>query len=188
LVQNAASTSPGDPVLGLAYNTSNLVAYYRQAGTGTLTSIALATLASATAAYSSGGFVQISSTNAPGQYRFDIPNAVLATAGEWNITFSGAPAGTVGNMETHTIKVIVMAFDLFTTTGFTQQQLTESYPTVNTAPTLAQALFLMMQYVAPTNRSISGTVETVLGINGTATAAVCGLNSSTNPTAITRTS
>jgi hypothetical protein len=35
----------------------------------------------ATGAYSSGGFVAVDGTNMPGLYRFDIPNAVFATAG-----------------------------------------------------------------------------------------------------------
>ena len=111
LVQNAASTAAGDPVLGLAYNTTNLTAYYRIPGTGTLTAITLATQ-TVGGAWSSGGFVKIDDTHAPGQYRFDIPNACLASGGECNITFSGAPAGTAGNMATHTLKIIVTAFDL----------------------------------------------------------------------------
>ena len=41
--------------------------------------IALATLAAVTSAWSSGGFIQIDATNMPGWYRFDIPNAALAT-------------------------------------------------------------------------------------------------------------
>ena len=86
VVQNAASTAPGDPILGLAYNTANLVCYYRTGGGGTLTQINLVTQTAA-GAYSSGGFVKIDDTHAPGQYRFDIPNAVLASAGEVSITF-----------------------------------------------------------------------------------------------------
>jgi hypothetical protein len=109
LVQKAAATSPGDPITGLAFNTSSLTAFYKINGTGTLTSITLATQTD-TGAFSSGGFVETSSTNAPGCYRFDIPNACLATAGECTIVFNGA-----ANMATHTIKVIVTAVDLYDT-------------------------------------------------------------------------
>jgi len=115
LVQNAASTAAGDPVLGLTYNTSGLTAYYRLGATGTLTSISLATQ-TVTGAYSSGGFVKIDDTHAPGGYRFDIPAACIATAGECNIWFAGAPAGTAGNMETHQLKIIVTAADLYDAT------------------------------------------------------------------------
>lgn len=107
LVQKAAATSPGDPITGLAYNTSSLTAYYKINGTGTATAITLATQTD-TGAYSSGGFVETSSTNAPGCYRFDIPNACLATAGEVTIVFNGA-----ANMATHSVKVICTAIDLY---------------------------------------------------------------------------
>ena len=89
LVQKAAATSPGDPITGLAFNTSSLTAYYRIPTTGALTAITLATQ-TVTGAYSSGGLVEVSSTNAPGSYRFDPPNAVLATAGVTAVVFNGA--------------------------------------------------------------------------------------------------
>lgn len=109
LVQKSAATSPGDPITGLAYNTASLTAYYRLGATGTLTAITLATQ-TVGGAYSSGGFVEISATNAPGQYRFDIPNACIASAGFCAITFTGA-----ANMATHTINIIVTAVDLYDT-------------------------------------------------------------------------
>lgn len=178
LVQNAASTAAGDPVLGLAYNTSGIQAYYRIPPTGTLTSIALATQ-TVGGAYSSGGVVQISSTNAPGQYRFDIPNACLASVGECNITFSGTPAGTAGNMETHTLKIIVMAFDLFTWA--------ESYAASGAFPASpAQLLAMLLARQFPTSRSVSGTTETVTHLDGSTTAATFTLNSASNPTSIVR--
>lgn len=187
LVQNAASTAAGDPVLGLAFNTSLLVCYYRIPPTGTLTSISLATQ-TVGGAYSSGGFVQISSTNAPGQYRFDIPNACLASAGECNVTFSGIPAGTAGNMETHTLKIIVMTVDLFASGSIfaqaQQTQLTEGYAALNAAPTASQALMLATQFIQ--NRAIVGTTETVYQVNGSSTAITTTLNSSSNPTSRAR--
>ena len=78
-IQNSSSTS-GAGLTGLVYNTSNLIAYYAFNGAnGGSNVIALATLAAANSAYSSGGFKEIDSTNMPGLYRLDIPNA--ATAG-----------------------------------------------------------------------------------------------------------
>lgn len=185
LLQNAASTAAGDPVLGLAYNTSGLVCYYRIPPAGTVTQINLATQTTG-GAYSSGGFVKIDDTHAPGQYRFDIPNACLASLGECNITFSGAPAGTAGNMETHTLKVIVTAFDLFSAASVLTTQMVESYPAVGVAPTLAQALMLLLQRAAPTSRSVTGTTETITKLDGATTAAVFTLNSSSNPTSVVR--
>ena len=108
LVQKAAATSPGDPITGLAFNTSSFTAYYRIPATGTLTAITLATQ-TVGGAYSSGGFVEVSSTNDPGGYRFDVPNAVLATAGVSKVVFNGA-----ANMATHTVYYVCLAVDLFT--------------------------------------------------------------------------
>jgi hypothetical protein len=109
LVQKAAATSPGDPITGLAFNTSSFTAYYRKGATGTATAITLATQ-TVGGAYSSGGFVEVSSTNAPGLYRFDIPNTVIDTAGFATVTFNGA-----ANQATHTVYIVVTAIDLYDT-------------------------------------------------------------------------
>src|SRR4051812_36965281 len=66
---------------GLVFNSSGLLAYYSFAGANaTATAITLATLAAVNSAYSSGGFKELDSTNMPGVYRLDLPNAVIATA------------------------------------------------------------------------------------------------------------
>lgn len=72
------NATDGTPLTGLTFNSSGLSAYYWRPG-GTATAITLATLANAQAAWSSGGFVAVDGTNMPGLYRFDIPNAVLAS-------------------------------------------------------------------------------------------------------------
>jgi hypothetical protein len=73
-----SSATTGVGLTGLAYNTAGLTAYYHRAGSAAA-AITLATLASATAAWSSGGFVAVDGTNMPGVYRLDIPDACLAT-------------------------------------------------------------------------------------------------------------
>jgi hypothetical protein len=75
---NDASSTTGAGLTGLAFNTAGLTAYY-VTERGTPTAISLVTLASATAAYSSGGFVAVDATNLPGVYRLDVPAAVFAT-------------------------------------------------------------------------------------------------------------
>jgi hypothetical protein len=74
-IQNSTSTT-GAGLTGLVFNSAGLTAYY-VTERGTPTAITLVTLASATAAYSSGGFVAVDATNMPGLYRFDLPTAVL---------------------------------------------------------------------------------------------------------------
>ena len=77
-IQDSSSTV-GAGLAGLAYNSSGLTAYYTFAGANaTATAITLATLATVTTAYSSGGFIEIDATNMPGWYRLDIPNACVA--------------------------------------------------------------------------------------------------------------
>lgn len=84
-------TTTGAGLTGLVFNTSGLTCYY-SFPRGTSTQVTLATLASPTSAWSSGGFKEIDSTHKPGAYRFDIPNALLAGGnGRYvNIYFQGA--------------------------------------------------------------------------------------------------
>lgn len=108
ILQNTGATSPGDALTGLADNTASLTAYYRRGATGSATAISLAPQ-TVTGAYSSGGFVEISSTTAPGMYRLDIPNAVLASGVDSAvITLTGA-----ASMATHTIHIVLTSVDLY---------------------------------------------------------------------------
>lgn len=76
-----SSKTDGSGLTGLVYNSAGLVASYWRPG-GSRTAITLATLASVTAAYSSGGFIEIDATNMKGWYRLDLPDAVLATGAD----------------------------------------------------------------------------------------------------------
>jgi hypothetical protein len=91
-IQNSTSTT-GAGLTGLVFNSAGLIAYYTFNGaSATATAITLATLAAVNSAYSSGGFKEIDATHMPGLYRFDIPNAALASANGRScvIMFSGA--------------------------------------------------------------------------------------------------
>jgi 3D (Asp-Asp-Asp) domain-containing protein len=63
-------------------------------------------------------------------------------------------------------------------------QMTEAYAADGTAPTLAQAVFLIMQML--TEKSISSTTLTVKKLDGSTSAATFTLDSATTPTSITR--
>lgn len=82
-IQNSTSTT-GAGLTGLVFNSAGLNAYYA-VERGAATAITLVTLASATAAYASGGFVAVDGTNMPGLYRFDVPNALFSVAGTKNV-------------------------------------------------------------------------------------------------------
>lgn len=86
-IQNS-SVSTGAGLTGLVFNTAGLTAYYA-VERGAATAITLVTQ-TATGAYSSGGFCAVDATNMPGLYRFDIPNAVFATADKSVVMLKGA--------------------------------------------------------------------------------------------------
>lgn len=71
-----ASSSVGAGLTGLVYNSSGLVAYYTRS-LAAATALTLATQ-TVTGAHSDGGFVEVSSANAPGLYRLDLSDAVCA--------------------------------------------------------------------------------------------------------------
>lgn len=84
-----SSSSTGAGKTGLVFNTSSLTAYYVRRG-GASTAITLVTQ-TVTGAWTSGGFVEVDSTNQPGLYRLDVPNACLAaSADQVVITLRGA--------------------------------------------------------------------------------------------------
>lgn len=71
------SSSPvGAGLTGITYGTTGLSAYYVR-DRSAATAITLATLASPQAVHTDGGFVEIDSTNMPGVYRLDLPDAVV---------------------------------------------------------------------------------------------------------------
>src|SRR5947209_7217599 len=72
-IQDSSSTT-GAGLTGLAFNTASLTAYYILPKAAAV-SITLATQ-TVTGAYSSGGFVEISSANTPGWYRLDLPDEI----------------------------------------------------------------------------------------------------------------
>lgn len=87
-IQNSSLTT-GAGLTGLVYNTANLIAYYALPRAAPV-AITLATLASATASFSSGGFFELDATHCPGLYRLDIPDAALASGRFVTIFLSGA--------------------------------------------------------------------------------------------------
>jgi hypothetical protein len=84
-----SSSSTGQGLSGLVFNSASLVASYRKGATGSRTAITLATQ-TVGGAYSSGGFVEIDATNMKGVYRLDIPNAAVDTEGFVTLYLYGA--------------------------------------------------------------------------------------------------
>lgn len=79
----------GDALTGLVYNSAGLSAYYFRSGDLSATQITLADASLGT--YTSGGFKEIDSTNMPGLYEIDLPNAVFADGSDFSyIVYKGA--------------------------------------------------------------------------------------------------
>jgi hypothetical protein len=86
-------STTGLPKTGIVY-TDVTGSYSRSRGARV--AITMATLASASAAYSSGGFILVDDTNQPGVYRCDVPDGAFATgAFEVVITLKAAGCRTV---------------------------------------------------------------------------------------------
>jgi len=87
-LQDSSSTT-GQGLSGLVFNSAGLVASYRKGAAGTRTAITLATQ-TVGGAYSSGGFVEIEATHMKGVYRLDLPNAAVDTEGFVTLYLYGA--------------------------------------------------------------------------------------------------
>jgi hypothetical protein len=109
-IQNSSLTT-GAGLTGLVYNSAGLTAYQVRPGSAAA-AITLATQ-TVTGAFSSGGFVEVDATNMPGVYRFDIPDAVLATGVDQAVVMlKGAT-----NMAPCPIEIVLTGADLMSTTN-----------------------------------------------------------------------
>ena len=70
------SVSTGVGKTGVAFGDAGMSWYYKKQGDAAYTQITLATATEGT--YTSGGFIESDSTNAPGSYEVGIPNAAIA--------------------------------------------------------------------------------------------------------------
>ena len=91
-ILDITSTS-GAGKTGIAYNTSGLSGHYvRSAGSATSISFVAQT---ATAAWVSGGFAEVSSTLMPGIYRIDLTDAIFSTGSDKAIVMIRGASNTV---------------------------------------------------------------------------------------------
>jgi hypothetical protein len=80
----------GSPKTGLVFNTAGLKAYYIRQTDWVSTQITLADLTNLTDPWTSGGFKEIDATNKPGEYRIDLPNAMIASGADFTtLTIDG---------------------------------------------------------------------------------------------------
>lgn len=126
LVQDAAATSPGEAITGLAHNTASLTAYYKRGATGAATAITLVTQTNG-GAHADNGFVEVDATNMPGVYRLDLADAIVA---------SGVPFVTISikgaaDLAAHTISIQLLD-DAATVASQVDSTLAGDFTTLNT--------------------------------------------------------
>lgn len=111
LLQDNSGTNPGDPLTGLVYNSTNLVCYYREGGTGAVTQLTLATQ-TVTGAHSDGGFVELSSSNMPGMYRLDLSDTIVSGSNnKATVVISG-----YADLAPHFINIVLLDFNIQSST------------------------------------------------------------------------
>lgn len=99
-----SSVTTGAGLTGLAYNTSNLVAYFIEEGKASATAITLADATVGT--WTSGGFKAVDGTNMPGLYELHLPNAALDEGNSVVVMLKGAT-----NMAPCLLEIQLVAFD-----------------------------------------------------------------------------
>jgi hypothetical protein len=131
-------------------------------------------------------------TNALGQYVASIVRATALPLGDYTmIYFSGARPVAIGyrtfvgtDGETATETAALAELDSDSRAAILAQQLIESYAADGAAPTVAQALMMLLQHHQ--QKSVSGTTVTIKKLDKSTTAATYTLDSATDPTSITR--
>ena len=146
----------------------------------TIAAITEVNLTALTDAHSDGGWYPVDATNAPGLYRFDLPDAVCAT-GAWEAVITIIDAGS-NNFEIAPTRIELK--NDYASTDVLTTALTESYATDGATATLTQLMYMIWSFLAEKN--ISGTTLTAKKLDGSTTSMTFTLDSATVPTTITR--
>lgn len=83
--QNAGATN-GSGLTGLVFNSASLTAYYKYDNGSAATAITLANITTI-GTFANNGFREVDSTNMPGLYEFDPPNAAFSNTTAKSVTF-----------------------------------------------------------------------------------------------------
>ena len=164
-----SSSSTGGGLTGLTYSSGGLTCYYRKGATGSATQLTLAAQ-TVGGSHTDGGFVEIDSTNAPGLYRLDLSDTMVAVEGFVSVYLHGATnlLQTVLRINCQTLAADVVKVSGDSTaadnleldydgTGYNKSNSTIGTTTTNTDMRGTDSAFLASS--APSNFSL-------LGING----------------------
>lgn len=171
-IESSANSSPGlAGITGLTASMGVTASYVRQGGSRT--AITLAALGAVDAAWSSGGWFEVDSTNCAGLYRLDLPDAALATGADGVVVYLVGKNGLIFKQEKVTIALPTYA--TLRTALFAHVIESEgSY-------TAQQALSIMLAVLGGVTASSGATLKTP---NGNATRVSATIDSSNNRTAM----
>lgn len=156
------------------------VTAYTQAASHIQTIATLGTYAAPSA--SSCRLGEVDSTNDPGLYELQLANARFAVASSKSLVVSWSGAGVLGDG----VHIPLTSIDPYNVLSLWTTALVESYAAQGAAPTPAQALQFLVQ--EKQNWSYVGTAKNVKKLDGSTTAAIMTLDSSSTPTLGNRTS
>lgn len=91
------STTDSSALTGIA--SGGITAFYWRQGASAAVSISTSALAALNTAFTAGGWREVSSTNMPGLYRFDIPDLAFAAGADWVNVQVKVTAGTGFNFD-----------------------------------------------------------------------------------------
>jgi hypothetical protein len=140
IVEDSAGTNPGEPKTGLAFGDVSSASYARNGAARVAITPITQTVAGA---HSDGGFIEVDATNMPGLYRFDIPDAAIATGADSVIIQLVTGSNSIAAPLEIDLNIADAVLD-----GATIAELAQAAPAAT--PTLAEAVMLL--YMALRNK------------------------------------
>lgn len=177
MIRSKASSPVGMGLTGLVFNTAGFKVYYARR-TAAAVAISMVTQ-TVTGAWTSGGFVEVDATNAPGLYRLDLPNAVLATGVDGVVvTWTGSNTIEDG------LRIALTDYDPVaagpTATDIRDSVYTSTQPELTSAPPVNNATFAQqlnwLYHRFRNKRRTQNTSRTVFRADGSTTLAASTLS------------
>ena len=150
-VQDSSSTT-GAGLPGLVYNSAGMTAYYHRNTASSAVAISLVTATLGT--FTSGGFIAVDGTHAPGLYQLGIPNAALASGADSVVIYLfGA-----GNMAPVILEIDLTKYDPLNGNNLGLAYLTQGPMMVKKNQAITAFSFLMFD---PSGNPLPGLTVTV---------------------------
>lgn len=178
-----AYNSAGAVITGEAYNSAGISASVVVRSAGRILSTTALTLVARSGAgvHTDSAFTEVGS----GEYVIDLADSYSATANRQVSVTLTSTAISGGYVISETLDVgVSVELDSASRAAILTQQLIESYAADGAAPTVAQALMMLLQHHQ--QKSVSGTTVTIKKLDKSTAAGTYTLDDADDPTSITR--